>query len=115
VDTADRSARAELTEGNSPAEVQDAEAVLEAFAAERLLILAAGTVEISHDVLLTARPLLRDTWARRNPQRPDRPHLAAQHRRRVGTQLPRPDLPLHRQPAAIATARPTASALPARN
>ena len=38
------------------------EAVLEAFAAERLLTLAADTVEISHEVLLTAWPLLRDTW-----------------------------------------------------
>ena len=62
VDTADRATRAELTEGKSPAEAQDVEAVLEAFAAERLLTLAAGTVEISHEVLLTAWPLLRDTW-----------------------------------------------------
>ena len=38
------------------------EAVLEAFASERLLTLAADTVEISHEVLLTAWPLLRDTW-----------------------------------------------------
>ena len=38
------------------------EAVLEAFAAERLLTLAAGTVELSHEALLTAWPLLRDTW-----------------------------------------------------
>ena len=62
VDTADRATRAELTEGKSPAEVRDVEAVLEAFAAERLLTLAADTVEISHEVLLTAWPLLRDTW-----------------------------------------------------
>ena len=62
VDTADRAVRAELTEGKSPAEVRDVEAVLEVFAAERLLTLAAGTVEISHEVLLTAWPLLRDTW-----------------------------------------------------
>jgi transcriptional regulator with XRE-family HTH domain len=61
-DTADRATRAELTEGNSPAEAQDVEAVLEVFAAERLLTLAAGTVEISHEALLTAWPLLRDTW-----------------------------------------------------
>ena len=38
------------------------EAVLEAFTAERLLTMAADTVEISHEVLLTAWPLLRDTW-----------------------------------------------------
>ena len=61
-DTADRATRAELTEGRSPAEAQDVAAVLEAFAAERLLTLAAGTVELSHEVLLTAWPLLRDTW-----------------------------------------------------
>src|SRR5262245_56900175 len=62
VDTADRATRAELTEGKSPAKAEDVAAVLEAFAAERLLTLAAGTVEISHEVLLTAWPLLRDTW-----------------------------------------------------
>jgi WD domain, G-beta repeat len=61
-DTADRATRAELTEGRSPAEAEDVAAVLEAFAAERLLTLAAGTVELSHEVLLTAWPLLRDTW-----------------------------------------------------
>src|SRR5262249_12938750 len=57
-----RATRAELTDGKSAAEIQDVEAVLEAFAAERLLTLAAGTVELSHEVLLTAWPLLRDTW-----------------------------------------------------
>ena len=62
VDTAARAIRAELTEGKSAAEARDVEAVLEAFAAERLLILAAGTVEISHEILLTAWPLLRDMW-----------------------------------------------------
>jgi transcriptional regulator with XRE-family HTH domain len=62
VDTADRVTRAELIEGKSAAEAQDVETVLEAFAAERLLTLAAGTVEISHEALLTAWPLLRDTW-----------------------------------------------------
>jgi WD40 repeat protein len=62
VDTADRAVRAELTEGKSAAEARDVEAVLEAFAAERLLTLAAGTVEISHEILLRAWPLLRDTW-----------------------------------------------------
>jgi hypothetical protein len=62
IDTAGRSTRAELTEGHSPAETQDVAAVLETFAAERLLTLAAGTVELSHEVLLTAWPLLRDTW-----------------------------------------------------
>ena len=61
-DTADRATRAELTDGKTPAEERDVEAVLEAFAAERLLTLAADSVEISHEVLLTAWPLLRDTW-----------------------------------------------------
>jgi WD40 repeat protein/transcriptional regulator with XRE-family HTH domain len=62
VDTADRATRAELTQGKSPEETQELEAALEAFAAERLLTLASGTVELSHEVLLTAWPLLRDTW-----------------------------------------------------
>jgi WD40 repeat protein/transcriptional regulator with XRE-family HTH domain len=62
VDSADRATKAELTEGKNPAEAQDVEVVLEAFAAERLLTLAAGTVELSHEALLTAWPLLRDTW-----------------------------------------------------
>jgi WD40 repeat protein len=62
MDTADRATTAELAEGKSPAEVRDLEAVLEAFAAERLLTLAADSVEVSHEVLLTAWPLLRDTW-----------------------------------------------------
>jgi WD40 repeat protein len=62
MDTADRGTRAELIEGKSAAEIQDVEAVLEAFTAERLLTLAADSVEISHEVLLTAWPLLRDTW-----------------------------------------------------
>jgi WD40 repeat protein len=62
LDTAARASRAELTEGEGAAGAEDVEAVLEAFAAERLLILAAGTVEISHEILLTAWPLLRDVW-----------------------------------------------------
>ena len=62
LDTAARAALAELTEYKSAADVGDVEVVLEAFAAERLLTLAAGTVEISHEVLLSAWPLLRDTW-----------------------------------------------------
>jgi len=61
-DSADRVTRTELTAGKSPDEVRDVDAVLEAFAAERLLTLAAGTVELSHEALLTAWPLLRDTW-----------------------------------------------------
>ena len=62
VDTADRATRAELAEGRSAADARDVEAVLEAFAAERLLTLAADSVEISHEILPAAWPLLRDTW-----------------------------------------------------
>jgi transcriptional regulator with XRE-family HTH domain/Tol biopolymer transport system component len=62
VDTAARATRAELTGGPGAAQAQDVEAVLEAFASERLITLAADTVEISHEALLTAWPLLRDTW-----------------------------------------------------
>jgi WD40 repeat protein/transcriptional regulator with XRE-family HTH domain len=62
VDSADRTTKAELTDGKSSAAAQDVEQVLEAFAAERLLTLAADTVELSHEALLTAWPLLRDTW-----------------------------------------------------
>ena len=62
LDSADRASRADLTAGRDAVQAVDVEAVLEAFASERLLTLAAGTVEISHEVLLTAWPLLRDTW-----------------------------------------------------
>jgi len=62
VDTAARATRADLTVGKDDVQVRDVEAVLETFTAERLLTLAAGTVEISHEALLTAWPLLRDTW-----------------------------------------------------
>jgi WD40 repeat protein len=62
VDTADRATRAELVEGRGAAEIQDVNAVLEAFAAERLLTLAADSVELSHEVLPAAWPLLRDVW-----------------------------------------------------
>ncbi|RDI43545.1 nSTAND1 domain-containing NTPase [Nocardia mexicana] len=59
-DTADRVPRPDLTPAGDP--VGDVDAVLEAFAAERLLTLAAGTVEVSHEIVFTAWPLLRDTW-----------------------------------------------------
>ncbi len=65
VDTAERATRAELAEGKNAAQTRDVEAVLETFASERLLTLAAGTVEISHEVLLTSWPLLRDEWLAR--------------------------------------------------
>ena len=65
-DTTDRATRAELTRAKKPAQAQDVEAVLEAFAAERLLTLAVNTVEISHEALLTAWPLLQDAWLAEN-------------------------------------------------
>jgi WD40 repeat protein len=61
-DTGDRASVAELTGDKSPAEIADVQAVLEAFAAQRLLTLAADSVELGHEVLLTAWPLLRDSW-----------------------------------------------------
>jgi len=61
-DTAVPAATASLTAGVPATQEGDIDAVLEAFAARRLLTLAAGTVEITHEVLLTAWPLLRDNW-----------------------------------------------------
>jgi WD domain, G-beta repeat len=61
-DTAARATRSDLIAGKNDAQIRDVDAVLEAFAAERLLAMAADTVEISHEALLTAWPLLRDTW-----------------------------------------------------
>ena len=61
-DTAAPAAAADLTAGSPAAQASDVVAVVNAFAAERLLTLAAGTVEITHEVLLTAWPLLRDDW-----------------------------------------------------
>ena len=57
--TSARADRADLTEGRPGEQARDVDAVLEAFAAERLITLAAGTVEVSHEALLTAWPLLR--------------------------------------------------------
>ena len=61
-DTAARASRSDLVAGKDDIQARDVETVLETFAAERLLTLATGTVEISHEALLTAWPLLRDTW-----------------------------------------------------
>ncbi len=61
-DTAASAARADLLAGKDPGATRDVDAVLEEFAAARLLVLDAGTVEISHEALLTAWPLLRDDW-----------------------------------------------------
>jgi WD40 repeat protein len=62
LDTTTRVARGDLTADEDEARTRDVEAVLETFVAERLLTAAAGTVEISHEAVLTAWPLLRDTW-----------------------------------------------------
>jgi hypothetical protein len=97
-DYADRASRAELTAGKSPAEARDVEAVLEAFAAERLLTLAAGTVELSHDGTLLASggadgtvravgPGHRPARRRAHPGRPDlRSHGGVQPRRHAAGQ-----------------------------
>ena len=62
VHTADRVRVSDLMAGRPEAEQGDVRAVLDAFVEERLLTLAADTVEISHEVLFSAWPLLRDTW-----------------------------------------------------
>lgn len=75
-DTAVRATQAELTDGKTPAEAADVEVVLEAFTAARLLTLTADGVEISHEALLTAWPLLRDAWlAETHTDRVDRARL----------------------------------------
>jgi WD40 repeat protein len=51
-----------LADGVKGARDGDVATVLDAFVARRLLTLSADTVEIVHEVLLTAWPLLRDTW-----------------------------------------------------
>ena len=62
VDTAQRVNRADLTDGKGPDEARDIRAVIDGFVAERLLTLDAETVEISHEVLLQAWPLLHNKW-----------------------------------------------------
>ncbi|GAA2153534.1 WD40 repeat protein [Humibacillus xanthopallidus] len=62
LDVSSQARRQDLTEGLTPADHQDVQTVLEAFSAQRLLTLDADTVEISHEAVLTAWPLLRDTW-----------------------------------------------------
>ena len=51
--------RADLYSGHPDADRSQVDAVLEAFAAERLIVLNDGTAQISHDVLLSAWPRLR--------------------------------------------------------
>ena len=98
-DSADRATRAELTEGKTAAEAQDVEQVLEAFAAERLLTLAADHRRTQPRGAADRLAAAARHLARRHSRRPDRPHPAARHRRRVGPPLPRPVLPLQRHPA----------------
>ncbi|WP_280256251.1 hypothetical protein [Nocardia abscessus] len=59
-DTADRVQRSDLAWDG--VDSGDVDAVLAVFTDERLLTLGAQTVEISHEVLLSTWPLLRDTW-----------------------------------------------------
>ncbi|MGB6615964.1 MAG: WD40 repeat domain-containing protein, partial [Trebonia sp.] len=56
-------ARADLSAGRDGQQARDLDDVLETFAAERLLILDDGSVDISHEALLTAWPQLRDWLA----------------------------------------------------
>ena len=58
-ETAAPATRRDLEEGEDPANLQ---AVLDAFVAERLLTVGPKTVELSHEVLFSAWPLLRDSW-----------------------------------------------------
>jgi WD40 repeat protein len=62
-DTAARVGRADLIPPGNPGRARDVTAVLETFAAERLLILDTSTVEVSHEAILTAWPLLHDWLA----------------------------------------------------
>ena len=55
-------ATASLTGGLDETRRADLAVVLEAFAARRLLTLTSDTVEITHEALLSAWPLLRDQW-----------------------------------------------------
>lgn len=57
-----RASRDELAAGRSAAEVARIDEVLDTFARERLLTLAAGFVELSHEAILRSWPLLRDEW-----------------------------------------------------
>ncbi|MFE4061755.1 NACHT and WD repeat domain-containing protein [Streptomyces sp. NPDC059096] len=61
-DTAAPTTRNDLLTATGPARAEHVPAVLEAFAGQRLLTLAPDSVEISHEALLNAWPLLRDTW-----------------------------------------------------
>ena len=51
--------RADLYTGHPDADRSQVDAVLEAFAAERLIVLNGGMAQISHDILLSAWPRLR--------------------------------------------------------
>lgn len=62
IDTAGRATSADLHAGQTPEQQASTNAVIEAFVAERLLTVAADSVEISHEALLSAWPLLRDVW-----------------------------------------------------
>jgi WD40 repeat protein len=62
VDTAQQVKRAVLLEGKTPEQARDIEAVINGFVARRLLTLDEETVQISHEVLLRAWPLLHNKW-----------------------------------------------------
>jgi WD40 repeat protein len=58
----DRVPRDELLKAAGPGRDGDVAGVLDAFTGARLITQAAEDVEVSHDALLTAWPLLRDEW-----------------------------------------------------
>ena len=99
VDTADRATRAELTEGKSasrgPGRGGGAGGLRRRTAAHPRRRHRGNQPRGAADRLAAAARHL----AGRNPRRPDRPHPAAHHRRRLGPPLPRSVLPLQRQPA----------------
>src|SRR5262249_43860458 len=74
IDTADRATRADLTIGKTPTGARDVEAVLGAFAPERLLTPAARTVQPRPQGLLTPPPPPRGTRPPRPPPDPTPPH-----------------------------------------
>jgi WD40 repeat protein len=67
--TAVRVAHGDLIPPGDPGRAADVTAVLETFAAERLLVLDASTVEVSHEALLTAWPMLHGWLAETHADR----------------------------------------------
>lgn len=69
--------RADLLKEMSPSQAAGTIAVIEAFAERRLVTVAAETIELCHDTLLSAWPLVRDDWLAKT--RADRIVLSRMH------------------------------------